>query len=105
MWKWIDVNSATWNFLPDSPTNDKFCEEQSHPHLFPTGKIGFQTKREVQLSPSKYFNQQLLNYTQKSSSDSDYNFFAQSVMQKFNLSNHKYWNEKGKLKSIDSHYT
>ena len=41
----------------------------------------------MQLSPSKYFNQRLLNYTQKFSSDSDYIFFAQSVIQKLNLSN------------------
>ena len=62
------------NVMPESLTNDKFCEELSHPHLFPTGKFGFQTKRKVQLSPSKYFNQRLLNYAQKFSSDSDYIF-------------------------------
>ena len=55
--------------------------------LFLTGKIGFQTNRKVQLSPSKYFNQQLLNYSQKFSSDSDYIFFTQSIIQKLNLSN------------------
>ena len=43
--------------MPESLTNDKFCEKLSHPHLFPTGKFGFQTKRKVQFSPSKYFNQ------------------------------------------------
>ena len=41
----------------------------------------------MQLSSSKYFNQRLLNYTQKFSSDSDHIFFAQSVIQKLNLSN------------------
>ena len=55
--------------MPESLTNDKFCEKLSHPHLFPTGKFGFQTKRKVQFSPSKYFNQRLLNYTQKFTSD------------------------------------
>ena len=75
------------NVMPELLTNDKFCEELSHPHLFPTGKFGFQTKRKVQLSPSKYFNQRLLNYIQKFSSDSDYIFFAQSVIQKLNISN------------------
>ena len=53
------------NVIPESLTNDKFCEELSHPHLFLTEKFGFQTKKKVQLSPSKYFNQRLLNYTQK----------------------------------------
>ena len=44
------------NVIPERFTNDKFWEELSHPHLFPTRKFGFQTKRKVQLSPSKYFN-------------------------------------------------
>ena len=60
------------NLKPESLTNYIFCEELSHPHLFPTGTFGFQTKRKVRLSRPKYFNQRLLNYTQKRSSDSDY---------------------------------
>ena len=44
------------NVIPEWFTNDKFWEELSHPHLFPTRKFGFQTKRKVQLSPSEYFN-------------------------------------------------
>ena len=44
----------------------------------------------MQLSPSRYFNQWLLNHTQKFSSDSEYIFFhslTHSIMQKFNLNN------------------
>ena len=67
------------NVMPESLTNDKFCEELSYPH-FSTGKFGFQTKKKVQLSLSKYFNQRLLNDTQKLSSVSDYIVFAQSVI-------------------------
>ena len=62
--------------MPESLTHDIFCEELSHSHLFPTGNFGFQAKRKVQLTPTKYFNQQLLSYTQKFSSDSDYMFFC-----------------------------
>ena len=51
------------------------------------GNFGFQFKRKAELSPTKYFNQWLLNYTQKFSSDSDYIFFAHSVIQKLHLSN------------------
>ena len=40
------------NVIPESLTNDIYCGELSNPHLFPTGKFGFQTKRKVQLSPS-----------------------------------------------------
>ena len=64
------------NVIAESLLDDKFCEELSHPLLFSTGKFGFQFKRKVELSPTNYFNQRLLNYTQKFSSDSDYIFFC-----------------------------
>ena len=71
---------------PLSILNDEFCEELAHPHLFPTGKYGYKIKRETPLSPVKYFNQRLLNYTQLFASDSDYIFFANSIMQQIHLS-------------------
>ena len=70
---------------PMSLLMDEKCEELAHPHLFPTGKFGYRVKREVKLSPVKYFNQRLLNYKQKFSSDSDYIFYALSVVQQLNL--------------------
>ena len=76
------------NVRPEFLTIDIFCEELSHPHLFPTGKFGFQAKRKLYLMSAKYFNKRLLNYTQKLSSDSAYIFFAHSVMLKLNFSNH-----------------
>ena len=54
---------------PLSILTDKHCEELAHPHLYPTGKFGYQVDREVPLSPIKCFNQRLLNYKQKFSSD------------------------------------
>ena len=39
------------------------------------------------VSPVKYFNQRLLNYTQKFASDTDYIFFANYVAQQVNLRN------------------
>ena len=54
--------------------HDKFCEELGHPYLFPTGQYGYKVDREILLTPSKYFNQKLLHYTQKFASDSDYIF-------------------------------
>ena len=53
---------------------DEKCEEMAHPHLFPHGKFGLHTKRDVKLTHTKYFNQRLLNYTQKFASDPDYIF-------------------------------
>ena len=71
---------------PVSIPNDKFCEELGHQHLFPTGQYGYKVGREIPLIPSKYFNQRLLHYTQKSASDNDYIFFAHTVLQKYQLS-------------------
>ncbi|XP_066912801.1 uncharacterized protein [Clytia hemisphaerica] len=70
---------------PISILNDENCEMLAHPHLFPKGKFGFNVQRNVKLSPSKYFNQRLLNYTQKFASDPDYIFFANSVIQQVSL--------------------
>ena len=70
---------------PTSILTDKHCEELAHPYLFPTGKFGYNIDRAIYLSPVKYFNQRLLNYTQKFSADSDYIFFAHSVTQHLNL--------------------
>ena len=64
----------------ESITNDIFSEVLSHTHLISTGKCGFQIRRKVTLSTSKYFNQQLLNYAHKFSSDSGYTFSAHSAM-------------------------
>ena len=50
---------------PVSIRNDNFCEELGHPHLFATGQYGYKAEREIPLTPSKYFNQRLLHYTQK----------------------------------------
>ena len=59
---------------PTSILTDEYCEELSHPHLFPTGKFGYKVERNVKLSPVRYFNQRLLYYTQKFASDADYIF-------------------------------
>ena len=59
----------------------------AHPHLFPHGKFGLHAERDIKLTHTKYFNQRLLNYTQRFSSDSDYVFFANFVSQQMNLRN------------------
>ena len=60
--------------------NDMFCEELSHPHLFSTAQFGYNVKRDINLSASKYFNQPLVNCSQKFAGDSDYIFFAHAVL-------------------------
>ena len=70
---------------PMSILMDEKCEELAHPFLFPTGKYGYKVERETKLSPVKYFNQRLLNYKQKFAADSDYIFYALSVMLQLNL--------------------
>ena len=58
--------------VPVPFSHDLFCEELSHHHLFPYGKFGCQIKRQTPLWPTRYFDQRLLNYTYKFSSDSHY---------------------------------
>ena len=63
---------------PKSILNDKFCEELNFPHLFPTGKYGYQVQRDINLI---YLNQRLLHYRQTFASDTDYVFFTRNVLQ------------------------
>ena len=58
--------------VPVPFSHDLFCEELSRHHLFPYGKFGCQIKRQTPLWPTRYFDQRLLNYTYKFSSDSHY---------------------------------
>ena len=63
---------------------DKKCEELAFPKIFFRGKFGYTFPREHQLTPKRYFNQRLLNFSQTFASNSDI-FFAQSVLQRKNL--------------------
>ena len=65
--------------------NDDHYEELVFPYLFPTGKFGYKVKREVPLSPVKYFNQGLLNFRQSFASDADYIFFTRSIAEQHHL--------------------
>ena len=60
---------------------DKYCEELSFPVLFPTGRFGFQCERDVKLSPVKYVNARLLNYTGRFASNSEYLFLMQYIVE------------------------
>ena len=64
---------------PVSLFGSEFCEEHPHPHSFPKGKFDYKAEREMQIMPSRYFNQILLSYSHKFASDSDYIFFAHFV--------------------------
>ena len=72
---------------PKNILSDEFCEELAYPYLFANGKFGYKVQLDVALSPSKYFNQRLLNYKQNFAKDVDYIFFALSVIQQINLQN------------------
>ncbi|XP_057292445.1 uncharacterized protein LOC130621150 [Hydractinia symbiolongicarpus] len=75
------------NKQPQSFFSDQYCEELAFPFLFPTGKFGYKVARPVYLTATKYFNQRLLNFSQRFSSNADYIFFAHYVMQQSNLFN------------------
>ena len=51
---------------------DQNCEEVVFPQIFSKGMFGYSAEGEIKLSPSKYFNQRLLNYKQSFTSNSDY---------------------------------
>ena len=73
------------NKSPLSFFNDEYCEEQAFPYLFPKGKYGHKTEREVPISPVKYFNSRLLNFKQRFSSCIDYIFYAQYLLLQLNI--------------------
>ena len=64
---------------------DKKCEELAFPKIFFRGNFGYTFPREHHLTPTRYFNQRLLNFSQTFASYSDYIFFAQPVLQQKNL--------------------
>ena len=65
---------------------DKLCEELSFPVLFPEGRFGYTTERDIKLSPIKYFNARLLHYSGKFATNPEYLFFAQFIMEQKKIS-------------------
>ncbi|XP_053383841.1 uncharacterized protein LOC123535686 [Mercenaria mercenaria] len=56
---------------------DPGCEEQAFPKLFPTGCFGFDTERNVKVTPKKYFNVRILNKSEEFAKNTECLFFAQ----------------------------
>lgn len=75
-----DISIPGEDETPISMINEQFCQELAHPDLFRTGKFGYKVKRDLKLSPTKYFNQRLLNQKQHFASDSDYISYALSTL-------------------------
>jgi len=59
---------------------DKQCEELAFPVLFPRGRYGYKAERQVNISPVKYFNARLLNYSRRFATNPEYLFFAQFII-------------------------
>ena len=90
---------------------DKLCEEMAFPFFFPTGKFGFQVKRDARLSPAKYFNARLLNYTGRFATNPEYLVFAQYVTEQKKVQDsisialkkvHDHSLTSGEVRSMDS---
>ena len=64
---------------PVSILSEEFYEEHAFSYLFPKGKFGYKTLRDISISPTRYFNQRLSNFNQHFALDADYIFFARSV--------------------------
>ena len=71
---------------PVSLMTDKLCEELSFPVLFPKGRFGYTSERDIKLSPIKYFNARLLHYSGKFATNPEYLFFAQFIMEQKKIS-------------------
>lgn len=65
---------------------DKHCEELAFPTLFPKGRFGFTAKRDVRLTPVKYFNARLLIYSGMFGTNPEYLFFAQFIIEQKKVS-------------------
>ena len=81
------MNGSVCNLPIDKDINCNLLPRPEDSNGIFNVKFGFQIEREVTLSPSKLFNQVLLNYSQIFASDSDYIFFAPPNIQKLQLTN------------------
>lgn len=62
---------------PKGFDDDKFSEQLSFPHLFPTGMFGYTMSREKKISIKKYFQSRLLNADGRFAKSIEYIFYAQ----------------------------
>ena len=67
---------------PNSLLTDENCA-LSYP--FPTSSYDYTVKWDIKFSPVKYFNQQLLYFTQIFASETDYIFYALSVTKELKI--------------------
>ena len=71
---------------PVSFMTDKQCKELAFPSLFPKGRFGFTAQRDIKLTPVKYFNARLLHYSGRFSTNPEYLFFAQFIIEQKKVS-------------------
>ena len=71
---------------PVSFMTDKQCKELAFPSLFPKGRFGFTAQRDIKLTPVKYFNARLLHYSGGFSTNPEYLFFAQFIIEQNKVS-------------------
>ena len=74
------------NKHPVSLMKDQFSEECCFPALFPTGQFGFNARRNIPLTVTKYCNSRLLNYTGRFASNPEYLFFIQYIVEQKKVS-------------------
>ena len=71
---------------PVSFMTDKQCEELAFPSLFPKGRFGFTTQRDIKLTPIKYFNACLLHYSGRFSTNPEHLCFGQFIIEQKKVS-------------------
>ena len=70
------------NKHPVSLMKDQFSEERCFPALFPTGQFGFNARRNIPLTVTKYCNSRLLNFTGRFASNPEYLFLCSTLLSK-----------------------
>ena len=73
---------------------DKHCEELPFPVLLPMGRFGYQVERRVKLSPTRYFNARLLNYTGKFAANPEYIMEQKKVQDSINIAFKKMFGQR-----------
>ena len=112
----VDMVQESLPFCPDSilsiapcegnkPTNifaDKTCEALAFPNHFPDGQNTLTEQRQLQLSPSKYFQARLMNVDPRFARDTQYIFYGLYITEvKFISSNISIALRKGKKRTKD----
>lgn len=71
--------------IPTNMMREEHVDVKAFPRHYPGGKFGLNHHRDIQISPSQYFQQRLLNQDERFAKDPFYVFFAASYVERHSL--------------------